>query len=67
MVDPEVVLLFRVLMNDFLCQEFSPWQCGRVPKKEEAVYWRRVGINLACGDGRRVVVETSDSKNPEAR
>jgi len=38
MVDPEVVLLFRVLMNDFLCQEFSPWQCGRVPKKEEAVY-----------------------------
>lgn len=33
MVDPEVVLFFRLLMNDFLHQEFSPWQCDRVSKK----------------------------------
>jgi len=39
MVDSEVVLLFGVLMNDFLWQEFSPWQYDRVSKKrEEGVY-----------------------------
>jgi len=33
MIDPEVVVLFGVLMNAFLCQEFSPWQCDRESKK----------------------------------
>jgi hypothetical protein len=57
MVDPEVVLLFGVLMNDFLWQEFSPWQFRHESeKKGEGVYGRCVGINLARGDGRRVVV-----------
>jgi hypothetical protein len=37
MVDLEVVLLFGNLMNDFLCQEISPWQCDRESKERKVL------------------------------